>query len=255
MYKNSVFLPSFPSFSCGLREIYIPLLRCLYSRHKTMTERIPSVTSEKTWNPVNLLAAPYSVKGSTLKNQGTVGCFIRLHSQLYGLTSYHVLFGKHSPSYVYNYLAETTLVEVVDGNNKRIFGKTTPVFNAALDYALFKITSEQELTGLVTMEAPTEPRIGMYIHKTGALTATTHGIIHESSHLSEALVIIDKNELYPAETLCDYGDSGSLWLFTDENRLTHPVALHAGTSFHQHSLGRAYSFSAIFSDIRLHLHL
>lgn len=206
--------------------------------------------------PVLLASAHSAIQGSVLTHQGTMGCCVLLNNCLYGMTNYHVLYGEHSPEYVHKYLAETVEVYSLHGETRRFMGKATPFLNATLDYALFEPTTETtdvDQTVFPSLGKPIEPHIGMRLYKIGAATGLTYGIIDEASRLNEALVILRTDEKNPSEKLCDYGDSGSLWVYDDGTQNHRPVALHAGTSIHHPSMGRAYSFAAILADIRLHL--
>lgn len=223
---------------------------------KTNTPKL--ISGETQELPVILTPAHAAIQGSALTHQGTMGCCVLLSNRLYGITNYHVLYGEHSPEYVHKYLAETLDVYSLHGETRRFRGKATPLLNATLDYALFELTAETtdvDQTTLLSLGKPIEPHIGMCLYKIGAATGLTHGIIDNVSRLDESLVIIHSDEKNPSEKLCDYGDSGSLWVYNDGSPHHRPVALHAGTSVNNHSMGRAYSFAAIFADLCLHLQI
>lgn len=211
------------------------------------------VTKTKpTGKPATLLYSHLAIQGSILVNQGTMGCCLILNERTYGMTNYHVLFGKHTQGYVQKYIFEKLDVYSVPKENGRIIGRATHVFNLLLDYALFEVTPGFDYTELSTLGEPTEPRIGMCLYKVGATTGLTYGIVDESSRLDQSVVILRTTHKNPSEKLCDYGDSGSLWLYDDGSSHHRPVALHIGTSMHDHRMGRAHTFSALLRDIYLH---
>lgn len=203
--------------------------------------------------PVFMLSVQKSIRGSAITTHGTLGCFLLLRDCLYGMTNYHVLFGEHSPEYVKQHFVDTLEVFSQSEQGSELIGHATQLFNPVLDYALFKTSISIQSDALFSLGKPIEPCIGMSLHKAGATTGLTHGIIDESSLLEKSLVYLRKNKSKPVETLCDYGDSGSLWLYDDGGYRLRPVALHAGTAAHEHRMGRAHSFTSILDDIHLQL--
>ncbi len=216
---------------------------------------------------VILMSAYTTIQGSALPYQGTMGCCLSLNNKLYGITNYHVVYGEHSPAYVRKYLAGTvevsclhqeTQMNSLHRETSHFQGKTIPVYDSTLDYALFDLTAntaEFDTIALSKLGKPIEPHIGMDVYKTGAATGLTYATVDASSRLDESLVILRTDEKNASEKLCDYGDSGSLWVYDDGSPHHRPVALHAGTSVNNHTMGRAYSFAAIYADICSHVNI
>jgi len=220
------------------------------------TNRLSVNAWTTTGEPSSILFAHVALQGGELDNWGTMGCCLVVDGQVYGVTNYHVLFGEHTPPYVQEYLAGKLPVYQLTRNqeqelNQRI-GCASNLFNPTLDYALVEVAPTFDLASFPRLGEPIEPCIGMYVYKIGAATGLTHGIIHASSQLEQSQVVICPNKDLSSATLCDYGDSGSLWLYDDGTLLPRPVALHLGRDFHDSQRGRAQAFTSLLADIHLH---
>lgn len=186
------------------------------------------------------------IRGGDSINWGTVGCCLWKDGHPYGLTNYHVLFGEHTPSFVSRFLAGRLEVKLAGTQAGLKMGIATTIFHKTLDYAVFEITEPFPCETLTELGKPLIPQTGMEVCKNGGATGLTYGII---DNIEGSTVFIRKNTGKTTEKLCEYGDSGSLWIYNDGHSRPHPVALHQGLDTHNVQRGRACAFNVIEASI------
>jgi hypothetical protein len=194
--------------------------------------------------------------GNSPSYWGTMGCFYRLKSYVFGFTNYHVLYGQTDASVVMsNYVGRLPISQNLNRTNNKI-GIASNLFNPNLDYATFIIQvpfDQLQSVNMITgqLESYVYPQINMPLLKSGAKTGITYGIIDGRSCIdcSELSIYIDTR--YPNNTgiISDFGDSGSVWILNDNTNIPKPVALHyAGGETPQWA--KAKTFVSIFASIR-----
>ena len=142
------------------------------------------------------------------------------------------------------------IYQPIDDPQNLIARLSTARADAQLDCAAAKLEAGIQSTNEVLEQSPltgiNEPIVGMRVLKSGCVTGVTEGII---SQVNGDAVEIQTIPGFPSRyELSQEGDSGSLWVSSQDNRA---VALHrAGNAF-----GKQISFAVRLSTILTRLNL
>jgi hypothetical protein len=162
----------------------------------------------------NPLVGGVAIRNTRHKILGTLGAIVReLTTQTYmGLSNFHVLVGDSGR-------VGDTITQPATADINDIIGFVKR-WDQRLDCALCSLNSSRLLSRSIIgiplfPPGVREPLLGMKVTKSGRTTGITYGIIEGVS--TDEFTIIPINELQdPEEEISAPGDSGSIWLDTED---------------------------------------
>jgi hypothetical protein len=184
---------------------------------------------------------------------GTIGCSLSFNDILFGITNYHVVFGRLDEEQAIQHVNRLLLFQPNKPNFGTEIGLVSEAFSQKLDYCIFRLKENPNISQAINringvVSGFANPLIGQKLAKVGAATNLTLGIVEARSLVDISKIIIrfapdPRNE---STKVSSAGDSGSVW-FTEspgEPEKLKLVALHFGGD-----VVKNIAFANLFSSI------
>jgi hypothetical protein len=164
---------------------------------------------------------------------GTLGIILAAGADCFALSCYHVLGRADNSGFVEGEPILQSLPAKGGSQVARIFAANCDV---ALDIAAAKldpgVESTRKILGISVVGQMVPPAMGMRVLKSGAATGVTEGRV---VRVDNDRVEISRPAGYPpVYELCDFGDSGAVWVEADTTR---PLAMHDAQAPNGNAIG------------------